>query len=113
MAAGALEAGGKEDWGISLPPTPRERPSPFPSPKVARRAVPCPNQTGPGPGVIPPWGFWPLTSQRLLALKGLDCYLLLPLSVLFLHIHYFPWWFWGSRDKYRRHILELSQNLEN
>lgn len=41
--AGALEADGKEDWGISLPPTPRERetPSPFPSPEVSGKAVSC------------------------------------------------------------------------
>lgn len=34
--------------------------------------------------VIPPWGSWPLTSQRPLALEGLD-YLLLLLSAVCPH----------------------------
>ena len=78
--AGASEADGEEDWAISLPPTPRERPSPILSPEVAGGPVSLPlTRLDLSPEVVtPPWGSWPSSSQRLLALEGLGCRLLLP-----------------------------------
>lgn len=83
-AAGASEADREENWGVFLP-QPQERPSPVPSPEVARGAVSLP-LTGLSLGmVIPPGGSWPLTSQRLLTLEGLGCCLLLPPNAVTSH----------------------------
>lgn len=82
--AGASEADGEEDWAVSLPPTPRERPSPILSPEVAEGAVSLSlTRLDLSPEVvIPPWGSWPSSSQELLALEGLGCCLLPPLPAV-------------------------------
>lgn len=94
--AGTSEADAEEDQGISLTPFPRESPIPKGASGTVYSSL---TRLDLGPAVvIPLWGSWPPTSQRLLAWGGSWLLSVAASSGWLFRILYISLWFWGAED---------------
>ena len=94
--AGTSEADAEEDQGISLTPFPRESPIPKGASGTVYSSL---TRLDLGPAVvIPLWGSWPPTSQRLLAWGGSWLLSAAASSGWLFRIRYISSWFWGAED---------------